>query len=526
MYTAFFGLKENPFNLTPDPRYLYLSRYHREALDHLLYGINERRGFIAITGGIGTGKTTLCRALLDHLDPNTRSALVFSSFISDMEMLKAINQEFGIQMGPEAESKKDYIDALNRFLLDIFGKGGNALLLIDEAQNLSHAVLEQIRMLSNLETEKDKLIQVVLVGQSELKGILASPSLRQLNERITVRYDLKAVDKADLRRYVSHRMWVAGGAGSLDFTRGAFTAIYGYSRGNPRRINALCDRALLIAYAEGKRTIHQQTIRKAIRDLSGDAGAGQLMTPSWKPGVGPLTVVLLLLLVITGGLGGWRLHQGFFASSEPKVAPAPLRPAQDKMEDVFLDEVSSFSGLFDLFRMEGRHREGKAYTLDGTERVDAPDLNLGLISLNLAPEYYKLMKKPFRVTLAGPVPASPTQPRYLLIGETSDEGAVVMDRQGKPRRVSRDVILAHWGGRVSFLYPYEENDKRLSKGMTSPEVLQVQRILNRIGYPVEQDGVFDEATFWEIVRFQKDFGLNADGIIGPRTLALLFQMTE
>jgi len=220
MYTAFFGFKENPFNLTPDPRYLYLSRYHREALDHLLYGINERRGFIAITGGIGTGKTTLCRALLDHLDENTKSALIFSSFISDMEILETINHEFGIEMEPGAETKKDYLDALNQFLLDNFSNGGNALLLIDEAQNLSHTVLEQIRMLSNLETEKDKLIQIVLVGQSELKGVLAAPSLRQLNERITVRYDLKPLDPADLRAYVSHRLSVAGGSGNLNFTKG------------------------------------------------------------------------------------------------------------------------------------------------------------------------------------------------------------------------------------------------------------------------------------------------------------------
>ena len=253
MYTAFFGFKENPFNLTPDPRYLYLTRYHREALDHLLYGINERRGFIAITGGIGTGKTTLCRALLDHLDSQTKSALIFSSFISDTEILQTINQEFGIQMGPEAKSKKDYVDALNRFLLDNFRQGGNALLLIDEAQNLSHTVLEQIRMISNLETEKEKLIQVVLVGQSELKGLLSAPSLRQLNERITVRYDLKPVDSADLRGYVTHRLSVAGGGGALNFTKGAFSKIYEYSRGNPRRINAVCETKLWWCMLTSKR---------------------------------------------------------------------------------------------------------------------------------------------------------------------------------------------------------------------------------------------------------------------------------
>jgi len=525
MYTAFFGFRENPFNLTPDPRYLYLSRYHREALDHLLYGINERRGFIAITGGIGTGKTTLCRALLDHLDPNTKSALIFSSFISDMEVLETINQEFGIPMGPEAKSKKDYIDALNRFLLDTFRKGGNALLLIDEAQNLSHTVLEQIRMLSNLETEKDKLIQVVLVGQSELKGILSAPSLRQLNERITVRYDLKPVDSADLRAYVTHRLSVAGGGGNLNFTKGAFTAIYTYSRGNPRRINAVCDRALLIAYANEKQTITRRMIKEAIKDLAGSAGTGRMPEPRPKQGAGPLTIALLLLLVLTAALAGWSLRPKTVSPPETGKPPLLTGPTEEKMEDVFLDERSSFGGLFDLFRAGGL-RPGGAYGSDEKTGPDSGDLNLGLISLSVAPEYFALLKKPFRVTVAGPLPPTSPEPRYLVISRTSDGGAVALDRRGNTRTVARDFILKHWGGKVSFLYPYEERDRHLNKGTTSPEVLKIQRLLNRIGYPVEEGGVFDDRTFREVVRFQKDFGLNADGIVGPRTMALLFQMTE
>jgi general secretion pathway protein A len=526
MYTAFFGFKENPFNLTPDPRYLYLSRYHREALDHLLYGINERRGFIAITGGIGTGKTTLCRALLEHLDPNTRSALIFSSFISDMEILKTINQEFGIQIGPEAKSKKDYIDALNQFLLDNFRKGGNALLLIDEAQNLSHMVLEQIRMLSNLETEKDKLIQVVLVGQSELKGVLSAPSLRQLNERITVRYDLKPVDAADLMGYVTHRLAVAGGGGALNFTKGAFKNIYAYSRGNPRRINAVCDRALLIAYADERQTITGQMIKEAIRDLSGDAGTGRMPDRRTKQGVGPLTMALLLLLMISAALAAWSFRRNVVPRSETVTAPAPIRPAKTKMEGLLLDERSSFAGLFDLFRADGRSWAGRTYGLDGKTYPAPGDINLSLISFSLAPEYGTLLRKPFRVTVAGPISPSVRQPSYLLVSRVTDGGAVVMDQEGNFQPVTRDFILKHWGGRISFLYPYEESDRRLNKGMNSPEVLKVQRLLDRLGYAVEEDGVFEEQTFREVVRFQKDFGLNADGIVGPRTMALLYQMTD
>jgi len=526
MYTTFFGFKENPFNLTPDPRYLYLSRYHREALDHLLYGINERRGFIAITGGIGTGKTTLCRALLEHLDPKTKSALIFSSFISDMEVLETINEEFGIPMGPEAKTKKDYIDALNQFLLNNFRNGGNALLLIDEAQNLSHTVLEQIRMLSNLETEKDKLIQVVLVGQSELKGILSAPSLRQLNERITVRYDLRPVDATDLRGYVTHRLAVAGGGGNPTFTKGAFAAVYAYSRGNPRRINAVCDRALLIAYADEKQTVTRGMITDAIKDLSGGTGTGQMPERPSKQGTRPLTIALLLVLVITAAFAGWSLRRDVVSPAVTVTAAPLIRPAKDPLEGLFLDERSSLAGLFDLFRADRNLGHEEAYGPDGKVSADAADANLGLISLNLAPEYFTLLKKPFRVTAAGLLSPSLPNPRYLLITKTNDGGAAAMDRQGKTRSVTREFILKHWGGKISFIYPYEESDRHLNKGMSSPEVLRVQQLLNGIGYPVEEGGMFDEQTFREIVRFQKDFGLNADGIIGPRTMALLFQMAE
>ena len=545
MYTAFFGFKENPFNLTPDPRYLYLSRYHREALDHLLYGINERRGFIAITGGIGTGKTTLCRALLDHIDENTKSALIFSSFISDMEILKTINHEFGIEMDPGAETKKDYIDALNQFLLENFSSGGNALLLIDEAQNLSHTVLEQIRMLSNLETEKDKLIQIVLVGQSELKRVLAAPSLRQLDERITVRYDLKPLGPSDLKGYVEYRLSVAGGSGNPGFTNGAFKKIYEYTSGNPRRINAVCDRALLIAYTDEKQTITKPMIKDAIRDLRGDAGPGHTLEGRGRR-VTPVTITLLITLMITAALAGWSfrehipkvfLKSEIPASSETEKRPVIPTQREKGLEGLFLDEISSLAGLFDLFRAKTGLRPGEAgaptsspdgYQARGKQKksLNSDRFDLGLVSFSVAPEYFTLFKKPFRVTLSGPLPLSAPQPCYLLISDVTYNGATVLDRDGNRRPVSRDFILGHWGGKVSSVYPYEEKDTCLSKGMNSPEVLKVQKVLDSIGYPVEPNGVFDEQTFKEVLRFQRDFGLHEDGIVGRRTMALLFQMTD
>jgi len=271
MYEAYFGLQENPFTLSPDPRYLYLSQQHREALNCLIYGIGEKKGFMVVTGGIGTGKTTLCRALLAGLDGATASALIFNPALSDIELLKAINQEFGIKMVGRG-TKKRYLDGLNAFLLRNFAAGKNAVLVIDEAQNLSHGVLEQIRMLSNLETVREKLIQIILLGQPELRHLLALPSLSQLNERITVRYDLKPLAREDVRRYIEHRLVTAGREAGGLFTAGSYALISRLSRGIPRRINAICDRALLIAYGRDLKTVDRRLIRAAI----GDIGPGYL----------------------------------------------------------------------------------------------------------------------------------------------------------------------------------------------------------------------------------------------------------
>jgi general secretion pathway protein A len=294
MYEAYFGLKENPFSLSPDPRYLYLSPQHQEALNCLIYGIGERKGFMVITGGIGTGKTTLCRALLAGLDGRTASALIFNPALSDIELLKTINEEFGIKLVGRG-TKKRYLDGLNAFLMKNFAAGKNAILLIDEAQNLSHSVLEQIRMLSNLETVREKLIQIILLGQPELRRLLALPSLRQLNERITVRYNLKPLAREDVRRYIEHRLVTAGGERiGNSFTAGSYDLIYGMSRGIPRRINAICDRALLIAYGKDVRTIDRRLVRAAIRDI----GPGYLS----ETGVRRRTVRILLAMLIAAAV--------------------------------------------------------------------------------------------------------------------------------------------------------------------------------------------------------------------------------
>jgi general secretion pathway protein A len=267
MYADYFGLKENPFSLSPEPRYLFLSEQHRDALNCLIYGIKEKKGFVLISGGIGLGKTTICRSLLASMDDSVETALIFNTAISELDLLETILGEYGIVIKNGAGNKKYYIDALNEFLLGNFAAGKTTVLLIDEAQNLSRGVLEQIRMLSNLETETEKLIQIILIGQPELANTLMLPALRQLNERITVRYDLKPFSPKEVSDYIHHRLAVAQGPGSIKFTGRALDLIYVFSEGIPRRINPLCDRALLIAYTKNVNKIDRKIIKLAVHDI-------------------------------------------------------------------------------------------------------------------------------------------------------------------------------------------------------------------------------------------------------------------
>jgi general secretion pathway protein A len=518
MYNSFFGFSENPFNLTPDPRYLFMSPSHKEAIEHMLYGISERKGFIVITGGIGNGKTTLCRTLLNLLGSDTRSALIFNSYISDMELLKGINQEFGIQMPPESGTKKDYIDALNRFLLDIFTKGGNAVLIIDEAQNLSHDVLEQIRMLSNLETEKEKLIQIVLMGQPELHGILSGPSMRQLNERVMVRYKLKLISFKDIRGYMEHRMVVAGGHGSARFTNSAVRNIYSYSGGNPRRINNLCDRSLLIAYVKGKHDISGNIIKKAVRELAGNNSVMAERNWTWDRRVS--YGFLLLVLLIAAGIGGWKYKDLLAAVAPAEHTETVLETNNTRSANIEIthensaldiDEQKSLSMLLSMF-----------YNTSGNVIHDFEKSYLDLVSYNISPEYYLVLKKPFRVSMSNPDNAA----RYLVIKYADEKGATVMDADGTEQSANRDFIINNWGGQASWLYPMPKKNSTLFPGISAPEVIELQRILADMGYMVKMTGIYDQSTFQEIMRFQRDFGLQVDGIAGPRTRALLYQMVR
>lgn len=266
MYESFFGLTEPPFNVTPDPRFIYLSRHHLEALSTLLYGVESRRGFIEITGEIGAGKTTLCRTLLQEIQGRAHTAFIFNPKLSEFELLQTIVEDLGVT--PKGKRKKDYFDALNHFLLEELEKGINTVLIIDEAQNLSPRALEQIRLLSNLETAREKLLQIILVGQPELRTLLARPDLAQLYQRITIRYHLPALNREETEKYLVHRLHVAGSEEPF-LTPEAIDRIYQYSAGIPRLINVLADRALLGAFVKKIRTIEALLIEEAQADLEG-----------------------------------------------------------------------------------------------------------------------------------------------------------------------------------------------------------------------------------------------------------------
>ncbi len=266
MYQSYYGLEEMPFNITPDPKFLYLSPTHQEALQHLLYGLQERKGFIVLVGEVGCGKTTLCRRLLNEIEgSHWDTALILNPRISEIEMLKAILQELGEK--PLAGGLHALIAQMQEVLIHRITQGREIVLIIDEAQNLSFEVLEQIRLISNLETDKQKLLQIILMGQPELKDILALPELRQLRQRILVHYELNPLTKGDVAHYIRHRLSLAGSQGRPSFTEWASRKIHRYSQGIPRIINNVCDKALLAAYIRDADEVNYWDVRRAIRDV-------------------------------------------------------------------------------------------------------------------------------------------------------------------------------------------------------------------------------------------------------------------
>ncbi|HEX5786723.1 MAG TPA: AAA family ATPase [Woeseiaceae bacterium] len=327
MYTSFFGLREKPFSITPDPRYLFMSERHGEALAHLVYGVTESGGFMQLTGEVGTGKTTLVRTLLQNrLPDNADVAVVLNPQLSALEFLQTIAEELGVPEPKETNSIKALIDALNQHLLRAHAEGRRTIVVVDEAQNLSRDVLEQVRLLTNLETSKQKLLQIVLIGQPELRDLLARNDLRQLAQRITGRYHLEPLSREETAKYIDHRLRVAGAVGEL-FDPGARKAVYRLSQGVPRLINVICDRALLGAYGRESRRVSAPMVRRAAAEIAG--------TPWTAPGRRWLWPAGLAAVAAVVGVGAFAVYeqqrgpeqQGVAAAESATVDPATLDPA-------------------------------------------------------------------------------------------------------------------------------------------------------------------------------------------------------
>ena len=303
VYQDFFGFSEKPFDLTPDPKYLYLSPKHKEVLAHLVYGLQENNGFLKIIGEVGTGKTMICRSFLRELRTDFNIAYIFNPAINELELLQTINSELGLP--GKSKSKKKLIDLLNAFLLEERAKGHRVVVIIDEAQDLEPKVMEQLRLLSNLETDTEKLIQIVLIGQPELEKVLAKDGLRQLRQRITIQWELLPLNLEETRGYIQHRLNVALGKGKVRFARQAVETVFRYSRGIPRMINVISDRTLLIAYTEGTKKISPQIVKIAVKDIGSLVPLESWADKFWK---------LVIPSAIAAGIGFFALN--FFALPE------------------------------------------------------------------------------------------------------------------------------------------------------------------------------------------------------------------
>jgi general secretion pathway protein A len=331
MYAEHFGLKREPFSIAPDPRYLFMSEHHREALAHLLYGVRGGGGFVLLTGEIGAGKTTVCRCFLEQVPKQCNVAYIFNPKLTAIELLKSVCDEFHIgvgRAGTAGATVKDFLDPLNAFLLGAHAAGQNNVLIIDEAQNLSADVLEQLRLLTNLETNERKLLQIILIGQPELREMLARPELEQLAQRVTARFHLEPLNENETAHYIKHRLSVAGMSGLIPFDREARKRIHELAGGIPRRINLLCDRSLLGAYATGRDRVDKAIVDKAAREVfdgRGGASVAGALSPRrmWLAGGAALAMAV--------GIVGTLLWMNFGRAREPRppqaAAVAPGTPA-------------------------------------------------------------------------------------------------------------------------------------------------------------------------------------------------------
>jgi general secretion pathway protein A len=532
MYTPYYGFHEKPFALSPDPRFLYLSGSHREVLGHLVYGIEQGEGFMAISGEVGTGKTTLCRTLLRRLGSDTEVAFLFNPTLTPLELLKAINGEFGLSTF--GESRPELTDVLNAFLVESRAEGRRVLLIIDEAQNLATETLEQLRLLSNLETETSKLLQIVLLGQPELDQKLAAQDLRQLRQRISVWSHLGPMNAEETGEYVRHRLRVAGQERPI-FTDRGLRAIHHRSGGVPRLINLICDRALLAGYADQKAQIGARLVRRAAGELR-PARSPRLGWERAAFALGAAGVLLaagLFAVVATGLLSGEREPAPPPVSAQPAPGEAIAVPARAPIPPVLDGDLGAQLPLTPP-------AQGRAAALDaalavwGRPAAGARELEFDELRERLASEQLELMpilpELPALYSAGAPAlvslrDASGTAHHALLrrlSGDYAHLDGIVPD---VTLRVTQSDLLRHLDGEVYALWrDFESLPDVLAIGASGEAVSWLQSALAELGfYTAEIQGRFDEATRDAVYRFQERRGLRADGSVDARTLMSLYQ---
>ncbi len=527
MYCEYYDFSEKPFTVTPNPSFIFLSRNHREAFAHLLYGIDNHAGFIELTGEVGTGKTTVLRTLLGQLDENNyRNALIFNPCLSATELLRGINREFGIPS--EGLSNAALLQELNRFLVEEKSAGRTVTLVIDEAQNLEPSVLEQIRLISNLETDTDKLIQIVLAGQPELASLLERPELRQLSQRITVRYHLPPMDFNDTRAYIMHRLNVAGCGLSVQFSPVALKRIFSYSGGVPRLINIVCDRSLLVGYGEGQRKITRRLVNTAISEIRRERNRRK--PGLWKSLVAAaLAAVLLTCLVyfIYQKPGEWPFnftarpeYSGVSTSSDSTAIHDDI----GKYLDV-LGEKESFLKSFNvLAKLWGagivREYRGK----DPASEMDQLARRRGLLVILLKGNMKSLENADTPALLEFTLSGSAGRRFLALTGVQGDRLIMEPSLPGNSS-FSLDDLKSFWSGRA---YVFLKNFRGIPllplPGDKGPQISRLQKMLSEAGfYKGIQTGVYDKATTAAVQSFQRSKGLAPDGKVGEMTLLFLYR---
>ena len=551
MYTQFFGLNEKPFAITPDPRYLFMSERHGEGLAHLLYGVTDSGGFIQLTGEVGTGKTMLVRTLLGQLPKEVDVALILNPQVSVNEFLRAICRELGVTLPTEIDSSMALVDALNRFLLDAHARGQRIILLVDEAQNLSKEVLEQLRLLTNLETAKQKLLQIILIGQPELREILARNDLRQLAQRVTGRYHLEPLSREEAANYIDHRMKVAGGLGEI-FTEAAKTETYRVSGGIPRIMNVVCDRALLGAYSQEVRRVDKELIQKAAEEVSGKR-VQKHSSARWA-GIAAAAALLAIAAVYLP-----RLLDS--PRSGSAMAGARSGPAQLATAARTLEGSGANPAIATAPEMPGGDTEAETSLAGGTRGSDRPSLGTQLATSELAASGDDAMRRLLSLwgvdftrgdgngcelarqsglsclwqkgsfgvlrQLDRPAILTLTDQRGdayqgVLISFAGDEVELAFGEQ--TNRYTVQEISDVWLGQYMIVWqPPNGTPRSIRRGMRSPEVAWLRQSLTTIGGDTENsDSDFFDADLEAKVRaFQRQNRLQVDGVAGEQTQIII-----